>query len=73
MKGTESCKTLQVKSKQETKRTKKEFEEHVAKDTQTGSKKVFIYIKRKKVVTKLVRPLSDKSLKGRGGWEGWQS
>lgn len=48
------------------KRTKKGFEEHLAKNAQTHSKKVFIYIKRKKAVTKLVRSLNDKSLKGWG-------
>lgn len=46
------------------KRTEKLFEERLAKDAQTGSKKAFTYIKRKKVVMKLVRLLNNKSLKG---------
>jgi len=68
MRRTESCKTLQVKSKQETKRTKEEIEEHISKNAQTGSKKVFIHSKRKKVVMKLVRSLNDKSRNGEGRW-----
>lgn len=42
-------------------RTRKKLE-HLAKDAQTGSKKVFTYIKRKKVVTKLIRWVKNKSL-----------
>lgn len=58
---------MQVKSKQQMKRNKQGFEEHVVKDAQTSSNKVFIYIKRKQVVTKLVRLLNDKSKIGGQG------
>lgn len=42
--------------------TRKELEEHLAKDAQTGSKKVFTYIKRKKVVTKFMKWVKNKCL-----------
>lgn len=37
--------TQQVKQKQEIKRAKKEFEEHLAKDAQTDNEKLLKYIK----------------------------